>query len=71
MKGLAVAGTTAMFLVGGGIIRHGIPPLHHFAESLPGGLLVSLPLDALTGIAVGALVIGAVLGLKRLRPAGA
>ncbi len=42
MKGLAVAGTTAMFLVGGGIIRHGIPPLHHWAESLPGGLLVSL-----------------------------
>ena len=67
MKGLSVAGTAAMFLVGGGIIRHGIPPLHHFAESLPGGLLVSLPFDALTGIAAGALVVGIVLAVQRLR----
>lgn len=69
MKSLAVAGTTAMFLVGGGIISHGIPPLHHFAESLPGGLLVSLLFDALTGIAAGALVVGIVLAVQRLRGA--
>jgi predicted DNA repair protein MutK len=69
MKGLAVAGTTAMFLVGGGIISHGIPPLHHIAGSLPGGLLVSLLFDALTGIAAGALVVVAVLSVQRLRPA--
>jgi predicted DNA repair protein MutK len=71
MKGLAVAGTTAMFLVGGGIIGHGIPPLHHFAEALPGGLPVSLLFDALTGIVAGALVVGVVLGVQRLRPAAA
>jgi predicted DNA repair protein MutK len=71
MKGLAIAGTTAMFLVGGGIIGHGIPPLHHWFESLPGGLPVSLLLDALTGIAAGALVVGAMLGVQRLRPAAA
>jgi predicted DNA repair protein MutK len=71
MKGLGIAGTTAMFLVGGGIIAHGIPPLHHWVESLPGGLPVSLLLDALTGIAAGALVVGAVLGVQRLRPAAA
>lgn len=29
MKGLSIAGTIAMFLVGGGILTHGIPPLHH------------------------------------------
>lgn len=29
MKTLTVAGTAAMFLVGGGILTHGIPPLHH------------------------------------------
>src|SRR5690606_36625194 len=29
MKFLSVAGTTAMFLVGGGIVVHGIAPLHH------------------------------------------
>jgi len=34
MKGLTVVGTAAMFLVGGGIITHGIPVIHHLLESL-------------------------------------
>ena len=34
MKFLSVAGTAAMFLVGGGILAHGIPPLHHASERL-------------------------------------
>jgi len=38
MKTLAFAGTTAMFLVGGGIVVHGIPPLSHAMEGLPMGL---------------------------------
>ena len=58
MKGLSIAGTAAMFLVGGGIIVHGVPPLHHAIEAAThaagavpgiGGLLeslVSLLLDA-------------------------
>ncbi|MEQ1803019.1 MAG: DUF808 domain-containing protein [Gammaproteobacteria bacterium] len=71
MKGLSVAGTAAMFLVGGGIISHGIPPLHHWVEGLPGGVPVSLVVDALTGIAAGALVAGAVFLVQRLRPAPA
>ena len=29
MKGLSIAGTAAMFLVGGGILTHGVPALHH------------------------------------------
>ena len=29
MKGLTIAGTAAMFLVGGGILTHGVPALHH------------------------------------------
>lgn len=33
MKTLAFVGTAAMFLVGGGIIVHGIPYLHHLLES--------------------------------------
>ena len=44
MKTLSVAGTIAMFLVGGGILTHGIGPLHHGIEvlvehagELPGG----------------------------------
>jgi uncharacterized protein len=66
MKGLSVAGTAAMFLVGGGILVHGIAPLDHaiegLAESLASGwgMLVTLLLDALTGIVAGAVVLGAV-----------
>jgi predicted DNA repair protein MutK len=34
MKALTVIGTAAMFLVGGGILSHGVPPLHHGIEHL-------------------------------------
>jgi len=34
MKSLSVLGTAAMFMVGGSIIVHGIPPLHHWVEHL-------------------------------------
>lgn len=78
MKGLSVAGTAAMFMVGGGILAHGIPPLHHAIESasllaaripgiggLLGGLLSAL-LNALVGIGAGALLLALVAGTKRL-----
>ncbi len=71
MKGLSVAGTAAMFLVGGGIIVHGIPALHHAMEKAAeaaGGLswMVSLLGDALAGIVAGALVLALVNGARRL-----
>ena len=66
MKSLAVAGTTAMFLVGGGIIAHGIPALHHWIEGLP-GLPVRLLADAFVGIGVGAIVVLGVTLVQRLR----
>ncbi len=74
MKALSVAGTAAMFLVGGGILTHGIGPLHHAIEAATGniggmgGTLVSMLLDGLTGIVAGALVLGVVLLVKRLLP---
>ena len=34
MRLLSIAGTAAMFLVGGGIISHGIPAIHHAIERL-------------------------------------
>ena len=37
MRFLSVAGTAAMFLVGGGILAHGIRPLHHWVEELGHG----------------------------------
>jgi predicted DNA repair protein MutK len=71
MKGLSFAGTAAMFLVGGGILVHSVPPLHHAIEGvLPGGGLGSLAAqlaNALVGIVVGALVLAAVMLVGRLR----
>ncbi len=66
MKALSVAGTAAMFLVGGGILVHGIAPAHHAIESLvaaagSAGWLVSLLGDAAVGIFAGALVLGAMV----------
>ena len=37
MKVLSIVGTLAMFLVGGGIVVHGIAPLHHTIENLAHG----------------------------------
>ena len=81
MKGLSVAGTIAMFLVGGGILTHGIPPLDHAIEALAGqaGTLANMgafltavmPLlaDALVGVLAGALVLGGVTLIQKALPA--
>ena len=80
MKGLSVAGTAAMFLVGGSILLHGLPgaadlahAIQHALEPVPGvgGLLAtvgSMLLDALTGLAAGALIVLGVEGAKKLKP---
>ena len=70
MKGLTVAGTAAMFLVGGGIVVHGLAPLRHAIESVAGayGALAGVALNGLAGVAVGALVLAVVtLGRRLLR----
>ena len=72
MKFLSIAGTIAMFLVGGGIIAHGFPALHHLQESLQamvaGGLpstLVGLLYTGVIGMLTGALLVAALkLGSK-------
>jgi uncharacterized protein len=65
MKTLSVLGTAAMFLVGGGILAHGIPPVAHwienFTESLAGLASVGPILAALTPL-LGNLVVGLVAG---------
>ena len=65
MKGLSVAGTAAMFLVGGGILVHGIPALHHLVENA--GMLASLALDAVTGIVAGGIALAGVTLVQRIR----
>ena len=71
MKGLSIAGTAAMFLVGGSILLHGIPPLHHAIEhaAATSGALswpVTFLADALVGIAAGGLVLVVVSGAQRI-----
>lgn len=67
MRALSVAGTAAMFLVGGGILVHGVPPLAHAVETHAPGLLATLANGAI-GIVAGAVVLGAVTLVGRLKP---
>jgi len=67
MKTLSVVGTAAMFMVGGSIVSHGVPALHHGIASATQavaavtgeGLAVLIPtlLDALVGVVTGGLVL--------------
>lgn len=65
MKGLSIAGTVAMFLVGGGILAHGIPPVHHFVEEQ--NALVAMLVDGVVGLAAGGLIVGVVTLIGKLR----
>ncbi len=70
MRFLSVAGTVAMFLVGGGILVHGIAPLHHFAASQANDTLGWLGVglfNIATGMAAGLVLVLAVAALGRLR----
>ncbi len=73
MKGLSIAGTIAMFLVGGGILTHGVAALHHaiegIAASAGGWMAVIVPtlLDGVVGVIAGAIVLAAVTLFNRIR----
>ncbi len=67
MRFLSVAGTAAMFLVGGSIIGHGLPFVHHISESMVevlqpvNGMLAAIAphlLDAIVGLIIGAICVG-------------
>lgn len=67
MKFLSIAGTLAMFLVGGGILVHGVGALHHYVHDVSHltGVFASLTTSVLNGVigfVLGALVVG-ILGL--------
>ena len=72
MKFLSIAGTAAMFLVGGGILTHGIPVIGHWIEDFAKGLGSPLSavaptlLDGIVGIIAGALVLGVVSVARQL-----
>jgi predicted DNA repair protein MutK len=87
MKALALIGTVAMFMVGGGILTHGWPAVHdaiasiaQSAAAIPaigGALQLLLPsvLDAVAGVAAGALALALVSAANRVwrffKPGGA
>jgi predicted DNA repair protein MutK len=78
MKTLSIVGTAAMFLVGGGIIAHGIPVLHHWIEhtaveagEVPalGQLFeVTLPtlINGLVGVVAGIVVLLVVMAIQKV-----
>lgn len=71
MKFLSIAGTLAMFLVGGGILVHGIQFLHHEVEHIADltgifeGLTTNL-LNGLVGLVVGLVVVAVVTLIGKL-----
>ncbi|TFY95242.1 DUF808 domain-containing protein [Pseudomonas nabeulensis] len=71
MKSLSVIGTAAMFLVGGGILTHGVPVVHHWIETVSqsaGGMawLVPVLLNGVAGIIAGAVVLALVSGVGKV-----
>ena len=79
MRTLTIVGTAAMFMVGGGILTHGVGVLGHWIENnaelaaeLPyvgtvlGGLLPTF-LNAVIGVVAGALILAAITLTGRLR----
>ena len=77
MKTLTVVGTAAMFMVGGSILMHGVPALHHMVEAsaaaagtvpVVGGVLKAITptlIDAIAGLIAGGIVLAVVtMGAK-------
>ncbi|MFU0920936.1 DUF808 domain-containing protein [Kluyvera sichuanensis] len=73
MKTLSVVGTLAMFLVGGGIVVHGIAPVHHAIEAFAAqqsawlAALVPVIANLVLGFIIGAVVLAAVNLVSRWR----
>ncbi|MDX3893282.1 DUF808 domain-containing protein [Pusillimonas sp.] len=81
MRGLSIAGTAAMFLVGGGLLIHGIAPLqgwvhhafHHAANKHPSLLEAAASylgpalVSVATGVVAGMVVYGVLTLLQRFR----
>lgn len=77
MKSLSMIGTAAMFMVGGGILTHGIPAAYHLIEQLAASaaglpalgavlsVLTAPLLNGLAGVVAGALVLAVVTGASR------
>jgi hypothetical protein len=78
MKALSIVGTAAMFLVGGGILAHGIPGAEALVHGLAGAAgswavgpaadaVVAPVMNAVLGLVAGAVALGLVTLLARMR----
>ncbi len=79
MQGLSIAGTVAMFLVGGNIVIHGIPGASNVVEEIihgititpgldrPLGALLPLAFEGLFGLLTGAVTLVFLTNIRRLR----
>ena len=78
MRTLSVVGTAAMFMVGGSIIGHGVPVLHHFSESIAEvmhdlsaigavmAIIAPVIVDGIIGLIVGAICVAVYEIVKKL-----
>ncbi|MFB6348749.1 DUF808 domain-containing protein [Moraxella sp. ZJ142] len=71
MKVLSVVGTLAMFLVGGGILVHGVDILHHQAQDLAAlsgvfGGLTEAAYQGVVGLVAGLLILAVIVILQKL-----
>ena len=73
MRGLSIVGTLAMFLVGGGIVVHGIAPLHHAIEHFAGqqsavvAMILPTVLNLILGFIIGGIVVLGVKAVAKIR----
>lgn len=76
MRALSVLGTAAMFLVGGSIVSHGVPFIHHVSQNIieklqhlpAGGLITGMLIDGLVGLLVGAICVALFEFFKKFSP---
>ena len=71
MKFLSVAGTAAMFLVGGGILVHAVPAINHAVQAITPaggwGTLVGMLAEGLVGVVIGIAVLAVVMAVQKVR----
>lgn len=70
-RAISIVGTFAMLMVGGHILREGIPPLHHYLEHLlehaPAAGLLGALADVAVGGVLGLVLVGVAVVVKRAR----
>ncbi|EMK3383603.1 DUF808 domain-containing protein [Vibrio parahaemolyticus] len=75
MKLLTIVGTAAMFLVGGGIVVHNVPAIHHFVEPIimnfsghsVATAILPILLNGIIGFVAGLIVVAAWTVVEKLR----